>query len=394
MNLRKLAALLAASGLVVGLIGSGVGAQFYDQVTGNEIINVGTFQCKIIPPSDGTISGDAKSVTYTAPTIMSSAPGSAPFSFTVENTGSIADVLTVSVSAVSSPFSIIGAPFAPVALAAAGTHTYSTGVSWTALDNSNLGQSGTVTWTVNCGENTPAVIFDNTASVLPGNLPSYGPEAYAFNEWGPGVTFDGTARKLSTATVTLSSWACETGAWETDNCASTPGDTFSVPITFNVYQVTGSNTVGALITTKTQTFAIPYRPSADASCLGADVGKWKYLGTCFNGKAVNITFTFAGEALPNTAIFGITFETRDYGYSPLGTSGPTNSLNIATYPGTGTVTAPSVGTWLPDGQSTYLSTGPAGGPAGAFSGPVTHMPTGPLDTFGGYMPAIQVVATY
>ena len=71
MNLRKTAGLLAAAGLVVGLLGSGVGASFFDQDTGTENISVGTFACKIVEPSDGTISGDQKSVTYNAPQITS-----------------------------------------------------------------------------------------------------------------------------------------------------------------------------------------------------------------------------------------------------------------------------------------------------------------------------------
>jgi hypothetical protein len=193
----------------------------------------------------------------------------------------------------------------------------------------------------------------------------------------------------------MSSFACQTGGWNTSDCVTTPGATFSVPITFNVYTVAPGNAVGSLIATKTQTFNIPYRPSADATnCTGGNAGKWYDGAACFNGKAGNITFTFAGEALPNSAIFGITFDTSNYGYSPLVSSGnPTDSLNVATYPGTGILTAPSVGTWLPDGQSTYLSTGPANGPSGPFAGPVTQMPTGPSDNFDGYMPAVRITAT-
>jgi hypothetical protein len=152
VSLRKVAALLAASGLIVGLIGSGVGAQFYDSVTANEHINVGTFSCVISDATPGASGVGTHSVSYTAPDITSSAPASAPFFFTVHNTGSIADVLTVSTSPVSSPFSIIGAPFGPVHLAGGATHTYDTGVQWGELDNSWLGQTGTVTWTVNCNE--------------------------------------------------------------------------------------------------------------------------------------------------------------------------------------------------------------------------------------------------
>jgi predicted ribosomally synthesized peptide with SipW-like signal peptide len=155
MSLRKTAGLLAAFGLMVGLIGGGVGAVFTDQVTADETINVGTFECLIVAPSDGIIAGDAKSVSYTAPTIMSSAPGSAPFDFTVKNTGSIPAYLTVTVSPVGAPFSVIGAPFAAVPLGSLATHTYATGIAWGALSSVNEGTSGTVTWTVTCAELPP-----------------------------------------------------------------------------------------------------------------------------------------------------------------------------------------------------------------------------------------------
>jgi predicted ribosomally synthesized peptide with SipW-like signal peptide len=152
VSLRKAAALLGTLAVAVSLIGAGVSATFTDQVTAQEDINVGTFECRITEPvtPGAIIAGDAKSVTYTAPTIMSSDPGSAPFMFTVANTGSIPAVLTVTTSSVSAPFSVIGYPFAPIALAYPGTYTYNTGVQWTELSNDNLGQSGSVTWTVHC----------------------------------------------------------------------------------------------------------------------------------------------------------------------------------------------------------------------------------------------------
>lgn len=394
MTSRKIAGLLAAFGLMLGLIGSGVGAVFTDQVTAQENISVGTFECLIVEPSDGTIAAGSKSVTYTAPTIMSSAPGSAPFQFTVKNTGSIPAVLQVTTSAVSPPFSIIGAPIADAPVAAGGTHTYNTGIQWTELSSANEGTSGSVTWTINCVEGSGPTVFGNTPAVLPGNLPSYGPEAYAYNEWGPGVTLAGTERKLTTSTVTLSSWACESGSWNGLDCLTTPGATYPVDITFKVYNVGAGNSVGSLIVSKTQTFNIPFRPSADnTNCTGGNIGKWFNGTTCFNGLANNITFTFAGQTLPDDVIFGITFNTDNYGYTPIGGSGaPTDSLNIATYPGTPGDAAPATGAWLPDGHSTYLSDGPAGGPANAFAGPVTNMPTGPADDFSGFMPAVSITA--
>lgn len=404
MSLRKIAGLFAGFALAVGLIGVGVNASFTDSVTAQENINVGTFQCKIVDAtplaaSDG-IALDGKSVTYTAPPIQSSVAGSAPFSFTVKNTGSIDSVLTVSTSPVSAPWSIINEPFTAVPLAAGGTHVYNTGVKWTELNNSNLGQTGTVTWTVNCNENLPAVIFDNTPSVLPGNLASYGAQAYSFNEWGGGVTFAGTARKLSTATVIMSSWACQSGSWDAGDCLSAPGATYNVPITFTVYNVGAGNTVGSTIIAQlTHTFAIPYRPSADLvhcpkdpTYYAPDAGKWFDGTTCFNGLANKITFTFSGQTLPNTAIFGITYQTLSSGYPPLGgTSGPTDSLNIATYPGNDVATQAVVGTWLPDDVHSYV--GVRGTSTMIGNAAVANMPTGSGDNFVSYMPAVQITAS-
>lgn len=398
MSLKKSVGLLAAFALAVGLIGAGVGAQFTDFITANENIDVGTFQCKIVDPSMGDLSPDGKTLTYTAPTIESSAAGSAPFTFTVKNTGSIAQVLTVATSPVSGPWSIINAPFVPVALAAGGTHLFDTGVAWTQLDNSNIGQSGTFTWTVNCNESGPIAIFDNTPPVLPSNLPSWGPEAYSFNEWGAGVTFAAGPRQLSSATVIMSSWACETGTWTDGSCVTTPGHTFSVPIRFNVYNVGAGNTVGTLIATQLQTFAIPFRPSADlVNCTGTDKGKWFDGSACKNGLANNIIFSFpSGTTLPNSAIFGITFNSDNFGYTHIGGSGaPTDSLNIATYPGTdldGLTSVPAlVGSWMPDNVHSYASIG---------SVPTTFIGSSPITSAGGFgpfgslMPAVQITATY
>jgi hypothetical protein len=155
---KRLTILLALALTVVmayGVIGSG--AAFLKSVTAQEQIQVGTFECLIVAasPAEAVIAADGKSVSYVAPTINASAPGSAPFAFTVQNTGSIPQTLTVATSATSAPFSIIGAPFAARALAANGSTVYATGVQWTELNNDNLGAEGTVTWTVSCNEQTP-----------------------------------------------------------------------------------------------------------------------------------------------------------------------------------------------------------------------------------------------
>src|SRR5438552_2609633 len=79
------------------------------------------------------------------------------------------------------------------------------------------------------------VIYDSTVSPLPGNLPSVGAEAYAFNELGDAVTFAGTARSPRAVTVTMSSWGCQAGHWgSTADCVTTPGATFNIDITLNI----------------------------------------------------------------------------------------------------------------------------------------------------------------
>ncbi len=173
MSLRKTVGLLAGFALAVGLIGGGVSAAFTDQVAAVQHINVGTFQCKIVaaaPVGSATIiATDGKSVTYTAPTIMSSAAGSAPFSFTVQNTGTIADVLTVSQTGVASPFSsILAAPVTPVTLTVGGTKVYDAGLKWTELGTANLGQAVSITYTVNCNEDLSTVAFSSD-NALDGN---------------------------------------------------------------------------------------------------------------------------------------------------------------------------------------------------------------------------------
>ena len=94
MSVKKVAGLVAGFALVVGLIGGGVSAAFTDSVSAVQNIHVGTLACSISSAS-GTVVG--KTLTYTVvPDIASSAPGSAPFSFTVSNTGTIPAVLLAS----------------------------------------------------------------------------------------------------------------------------------------------------------------------------------------------------------------------------------------------------------------------------------------------------------
>lgn len=165
------------------------------------------------------------------------------------------------------------------------------------------------------------VIYNNTQNPLPGNVDSYGYEASGTSEFGDRIAFaPATGRALTSVTVTMSSWTCQSGHWYSLDCVTASGATFSHPITLNVYNVAAGNQVGTLISSVTQTFAIPYRPSADnINCTGANMGKWYEASsnTCFNGRASNISFNLSGLTVPNQVIVGIAYNTSHYGYTPI-----------------------------------------------------------------------------
>jgi hypothetical protein len=174
-----------------------------------------------------------------------------------------------------------------------------------------------------------SVVYNSTIPNGPrSNLPSVGAEAYAFNEFGNEITLAGTSRQLNSVTVTLSSWACVSGSWNGGDCSTPAGATFAQPITLNIYDPSDATTP---IASATQTFAVPYRPSASPKCTGTDAGKWYQSSskTCFNGLADNVTFSFSGVTLPDPVVYGIVYNTRDFGPHPTGVAGPSDSLNIA-----------------------------------------------------------------
>ncbi|HVE53059.1 MAG TPA: hypothetical protein VNB23_06710 [Ramlibacter sp.] len=184
----------------------------------------------------------------------------------------------------------------------------------------------------------PSVVaFDSLPAPFPANIPSYGPEAYALTSLGDLVKLKaGTPRKLRAVTVAMSSWACQSGGWNTENCMSDAGATFTHPITLKIYSESGT-----LLATRTQTFTAPYRPSMDETC---EAGRWKAPdGTCYNGKAFTITFdmTELAVTLPDTVKYELSYNTRTQGPQPLGVAGPYDSLNMAVYDST--AVTPAVG---------------------------------------------------
>ncbi|HLA66279.1 MAG TPA: hypothetical protein VJP05_02200, partial [Acidimicrobiia bacterium] len=71
------------------------------------------------------------------------------------------------------------------------------------------------------------VAYDSIPSPLAGNYPSLGFQATQTDEFGDHIALEpSTSRDLLTIDVGMSSWGCESGAWNTLDCLSLPGATF------------------------------------------------------------------------------------------------------------------------------------------------------------------------
>jgi hypothetical protein len=237
--------------------------------------------------------------------------------------------------------------------------------------------------------------YSNVPAPLPGNVPSVGFEAQSASEFGGQVQFAGTARKSPKVNVVMSSWACQRNTWQSGLCSTTPSATFAVPLTVTAYKVGANDEPGARISSVTQTFAMPYRPSANnTKCINGDAGKWYKSadGKCYNGKAFTRTVSLGSVTLPDNVIIGIAYNTTHSGYSPIGeascyttTAGcGYDALNV------GTADSASTGAQLkPD--DAYLNSSQAG----MYCDPATT-DTGRfrLDTgcWTGFQPALAVTA--
>jgi hypothetical protein len=251
----------------------------------------------------------------------------------------------------------------------------------------------TVVGSAAAGNGTKSSVIYNSVvpNGPPSNLPSEAFEAQSVSQFGAAVTFTGSARNLTSVTVGMSSFACVTGSWDGSSgaCSTPTGATFSQPITLNIYQADGST----LITSVTQTFAIPYRPSSSPKCLATDPNRpygWYSPGLkqCFNGMTDNVTFNISGVTLPNSIVYGIVYNTSNYGPNPVGVTGPYDSLNVAlstdgTSGSVNDVTAGSTGSiWLNSAWSGAYQDGGATGTFRADSG-----------SWSPYVPAVQFKAS-
>lgn len=167
-------------------------------------------------------------------------------------------------------------------------------------------------------------VYSSLPTPLPQNLSSMPFEAGQASEFGGLVQLGGASGPAPVVTVLMSSWGCESGDWTT-TCTTTPGATFSVPITLKVYARGVADAPGALLVTQTKTFAIPYRPSTSPACASSgSPGGWTADGgvTCTNGMVTPITFDPLAITLPTDLVITVAYNTTHYGYAPIGEGAP------------------------------------------------------------------------
>jgi hypothetical protein len=230
-------------------------------------------------------------------------------------------------------------------------------------------------------------IYDNIHGNV-SEVSSIGFEATSTSEFGGQVAFAKTARIDPTVTIVLNSWACQNLKGEAE-CSTTPGASFSWPITLNVYGVEADGEPGQKIATLTEEPTIPYRPSPNRKCKPAPGEKWVGWGPkCLPDKGVKVSFPLEDVELPETAIISVAYNTTTYGYAPVGPGDEKgeDSLNVGVTEPPGT---PSAGT-DPLPEDAYVdSTYPA------MYGPEPH---GAIGTFSlanewtGYQPLFEVTA--
>ena len=169
-------------------------------------------------------------------------------------------------------------------------------------------------------------VYDSINSPMPPNVPSLGFQATQTSAFGDRVQLSPGARRLTSFTVMMSSWGCETGGGAT--CSTTPGATFDHPLTLTLYDsAPGTATgIGTQVLTQTTTFSIPFRPSRDATCAGGTA--WRASdNNCYNGFATPVTFDFpALPTIPTNLVWTMSYNTSNYGPSPIG---PTCTNNCA-----------------------------------------------------------------
>ncbi len=164
------------------------------------------------------------------------------------------------------------------------------------------------------------VVYDNVPSPLPGNFASIGLAATSTSEFGGEVELAGAAREKPTITIVMSSWACESGAWNEPNCVTAkPKKGFKVPVTVRVYGVDELTEVP--LAERTKTFNMSYRPSDTPSKCSAEEWYDEATGKCSHGYAFPIEMKLPKlKKMPKRTVITVSYPHA---------SGPAEALNVA-----------------------------------------------------------------
>ena len=174
-----------------------------------------------------------------------------------------------------------------------------------------------VTAFISASASSAEVIYSSIPSTLAGSYPSQPFQAQQTVEFGDRIALGGSARQLTSATMTMVNWAHKedynVGGQYYDQ-GQFAGNGFTHSFTLNFYESGTGYTHGATIASVTATKYIEYRPTDWAT----------------NGFAQNITFdlTGLGITLPESVVWGLAFSTESYGPNATGVNGPYNSLNM------------------------------------------------------------------
>jgi len=162
-----------------------------------------------------------------------------------------------------------------------------------------------------------AVVYDSLPSVVPDtNYPSLGYQATSTSEFGDYINLAGSNRMLETVTTTMSNWA-KYSDYSSDARYLGDNTSWTHPVTVKVYSADGSANPDTLLASREQTVTIPWRPETP--------------GYPFSGIAFNATFDLSdlNVLLPDDVIVSVEYNTQTHGPSPIGVTGPYNSLNVA-----------------------------------------------------------------
>jgi len=151
-------------------------------------------------------------------------------------------------------------------------------------------------------------------------------ESYAISEFGGEVQLGGSGRAKPVVSILMASYACQHGHGA--GCRTSPGASFSWPLTLELYGAGPEGTRDPLLARVTHRFRIPYRPSSRAGC--PDEGWTQGFGArCEFALMHLVSFSFPKLTLPSRVILGLAFETQDYGTEPVGKPGPYDQLGVA-----------------------------------------------------------------